>query len=192
MSVLYILIAKWYIIDMNEFIILAKNAIDEYVKNGSKYEINRDLPAELLTKKAGVFVSIHKKTRNNKDGELRGCIGTFEPTKDNIAQEIVDNAISAASRDFRFDPIKKNELENIDISIDVLSRPELVDNIQTLNPKKYGILIKSKDGARSGLLLPDLNGVDTIHDQIAIALNKAQISAHEPINIYKFTVTRYK
>lgn len=178
---------------MNNYTALAKKAISEYVKNGQTIGVPEDISAELTNKKAGVFVSIHKKVKKSeKEGELRGCIGTFTPTKDNIAQEIIDNAISACSRDYRFDPIGKDELENLEISVDVLSDPEQINDIQELNPKKYGVLIRSKSDSRNGLLLPDLEGVDTIHDQMAIVLNKAGIQAQEPIDIYRFTVTRYK
>lgn len=178
---------------MNDFVNLAKKAIEEYVKNRTSIEVSRDLPAKLLTDKAGVFVSIHEKSNtSDKEGNLRGCIGTFEPTKENIAQEIIDNAIAACSRDFRFEPIKVDELDDIDVSVDVLSKPELVEDISELDPKKYGILIKSKEDSRSGLLLPDIHGVDTIHDQIAITLNKAGIRPNEAVQIYKFSVTRYK
>lgn len=177
---------------MSKYVDLAKKAIKEYIENGNILKISRDLPAKLLTEKAGVFVSIYKKNNKREEGELRGCIGTFEPTKENIAEEIVDNAISACSSDFRFDPIKKNELDNLEISVDILSKPEIVEDIQSLNPKKYGVLVKSKSDSRSGLLLPDLPSVTTIHDQLSIALNKASISQNEPVDIYKFEVKRYK
>lgn len=178
---------------MNSYVNLAKKSIEEYVKNGKRLEILRDLPAKLLNNKAGTFVSIHKKPKKNqKEGELRGCIGTFLPTKDNIAQEIVDNAISACSRDFRFSPITKNELDDLEISVDVLSKPEKIEDIKKLNPKKYGVLIKSKNDSRSSLLLPDLEDVTTIHDQMAIVLGKASISPQEPIDIFRFTVIRHK
>lgn len=178
---------------MNQYTKLAYDAISEFILNNHKIALPQNLDSELINKRAGVFVSIHKKTPfAHDDGELRGCIGTFEPTKDNIAQEIIDNAISAATHDYRFSPIKKNELSELEISVDVLSNPVLVDDISILNPKKYGILIRSKEDARSGLLLPNLPGVNTIHDQIAITLNKAGISPQEKIDIYKFEVKRYK
>jgi len=178
---------------MNNFVRLAKNTIEEFVKSGKKISPPDDTSAELLNGKAGVFVSIHKKPqKGEKEGELRGCIGTFAPTKENIAAEIIDNAISAASRDYRFLPITKEELDDLDVSVDVLSAPEKINDISELDPKKYGILIRSKTDAKSGLLLPDLPGVSTIHDQIAITLNKAELGIKDPVDIYRFTVTRYK
>ena len=178
---------------MNDYVLLAKNAIEEFVKNGNKLAVSRDLPAEMLANRAGVFVSIHlKPKKNQKEGELRGCIGTFTASKENIASEIIDNAVSACSHDYRFTPINKDELNNLDISVDILSEMEVVNDITTLNPKIFGIFIRSKNDNRSGLLLPDIPGVTTIHDQIAIALNKAGIKANEPVDIYRFSVTRYK
>jgi len=178
---------------MNEYISIAKKSIGQFVNTGKIYKIPDNISNELVNNKAGVFVSIHRKPKKGKkEGELRGCIGTFEPTKKNIAQEIIDNAISACSRDYRFSPITKAEFDDLDISVDVLSGPELVEDISTLDPKVYGILLRSRDDSRSGLLLPDLEGVVTIHDQIAITLNKAGLSPKDPIDIYRFTVTRYK
>lgn len=185
---------------MNDYVKLAKQTIDEFVNSGKTIDIPKDINSELLNNKAGVFVSIHRrrKTQKNKPqtdaekNELRGCIGTFEPTKNNIAQEIISNAITAASHDYRFAPITKDELDSLIISVDVLSEPELIEDISKLDPKVYGILLRSRNDSRSGLLLPDLKGVDTIHDQIAITLNKAGLSPKDPIDIYRFTVTRYK
>lgn len=177
---------------IKNYIDLARLAIEEYVKNGKIIALPEDLPNDLFGKSAGVFISIHKKNPKKNGEALRGCIGTFLPTKNTIAQEIIDNAISACSRDYRFSPIKKEELDNLEISIDVLSEPEKVEDISTLDPKKYGILIKSQKDSRSGLLLPDLEGVNTIHDQIAITLNKAGLKLNDPINIFRFSVERFK
>jgi len=167
---------------------LAREAIKTYLETGKKIEVLENLPQEMLEEKAGVFVSLY----NKEDHSLRGCIGTFLPTKKNIAQEIISNAISAATRDPRFFPLNKEEIDNIKISVDVLSKPEIIKNVKELDPKKYGILIKTEDG-RSALLLPDLEGVDTVKKQISITCRKGGIDPSiEKIIIYKFTVERHK
>lgn len=177
---------------MNEYTNLAKKTIFEYVRTGKKIEVPKNISSKLLNNKAGIFVSIHKKVKGQEKEKLRGCIGTFLPTKKNIAEEIIDNAISACSYDYRFKPISKDELDNLDISVDVLSMPEKINNLNELNPKKFGILIKAKNDSRSGLLLPDLKGIETINSQINITLQKAAISSDEKYEIYKFLVKRYK
>lgn len=168
------------------YVDLAKNALQHYFKTQQELKAPANLPEDLLKKKAGVFVSLHKKDSN----ELRGCIGTFLPTKKNIAEEIINNAISAATDDPRFYPVQAKELNNLNISVDVLSALENVDNIQRLDPKKYGIFIKTGDG-RSALLLPDLDGVDTIEQQLQITRQKGGISSDDKITIFKFTVDRH-
>ncbi len=142
-----------------------------------------DLPEEMLTKRAGVFVSI------KKHGELRGCIGTFLPTRKNIAEEIQRNAISAGCEDPRFYPVTAEELPELEYSVDVLTEPRPVYSLDELDPKKYGILVQK--GFRSGLLLPDLEGVDTVEQQLNIALAKAGISPNEKYQIKKFEVVRH-
>jgi len=144
---------------------------------------NLSLSPELLNKKAGVFVSLHL------SGQLRGCIGTISPTTKNIAEEIKQNALSAAFEDPRFMPLTKNELKNLEISVDVLNPAELIDSKSELDPKKYGVIVEA--GNRRGLLLPDIEGVDTIDQQIEIACSKAGIDLSEKFKIYKFTVTRH-
>lgn len=187
---------------MNQYVKLAIDAINEYVLNKRILDVPEHLPQEMLDKRAGVFVSIHKitykkKTQNDTEGELRGCIGTIMPTKANIAQEIINNAIAACSQDYRFEPVKPEEIEDLEISVDVLSEPECIAisdmqlAISKLDVKKYGVIVKSDNG-RTGLLLPDLEGVDTLQQQIAIARQKAGISPDEPINIYRFEVIRYR
>jgi uncharacterized protein, PH0010 family len=137
-----------------------------------------------MKKRAGVFVSIHK------HGELRGCIGTFEPAKSNVAEEIIANAISSATRDPRFPPVDASELADLEYSVDILTEPEPIKDIEELDPKKYGIIVES--GFRRGLLLPDLEGVDTVEEQIAICRLKAGISYSEPVSLYRFQVRRFK
>ncbi len=162
---------------------LARKAIEEYVRHGRIIDPPENLSPE-MRKRAGVFVSIKKR------GNLRGCIGTFLPTKKNIAEEVIHNAIAAATQDPRFPPISEEELDELDISVDVLSEPEPVRSLEELDPKKYGVIVES--GWKRGLLLPDLEGVDTVEQQLAIAMAKAGISPDEPIRVYKFTVKRYK
>jgi len=137
-----------------------------------------------MKERAGVFVSIHK------HGELRGCVGTFESTEDNIAREIITNAISSATCDPRFSPVTVSEFKDLDYSVDILTKPELVEDETSFDPKKYGVIVES--GWRRGLLLPDLEGVDTVGEQIRICRLKADIMPSEVIKLYRFEVKRYK
>jgi AmmeMemoRadiSam system protein A len=134
--------------------------------------------------KAGVFVSLHK---NN---ELRGCIGTIEPDEANIAQEIIRNAVHSATRDPRFNPVTADELPQLEYSVDILTEPEPVSSEKDLDPKKYGAIVEA--GWRRGLLLPDLEGVDTVKRQLEICRMKAGIGPEEPVKLYRFEVKRYK
>jgi hypothetical protein len=161
---------------------LAKETVETYVKEG-KIIRPKELTPE-MKESAGVFVSIHKL------GGLRGCIGTFEPQQGNVAEETITNAISSATGDPRFPPIGPHELKDLDYSVDVLTRPVPVDDKDKLDPKKYGVIVEC--GWRRGLLLPDLEGVDTVDQQIEICRQKAGIAPHEPIKLYCFQVKRYK
>jgi AmmeMemoRadiSam system protein A len=136
-----------------------------------------------MRQRAGVFVSIKKR------GELRGCIGTFMPTRTNVAGEIVANAISSATQDPRFMPVEPSELDDLEYSVDILTEPEPVQSTDQLNPRKYGVIVEC--GYRRGLLLPDLAGVDKVEEQIEICRAKAGISAGEPIRLYRFRVERF-
>ena len=170
---------------MDSYTKLAKQALESYIKNGKTIKPPEDLPKEILLKKAGVFVSLKKK------GELRGCIGTFVPTQENLALEIIQNAISAATKDLRFHPVTKDELKDLSYSVDVLSKPKPVTDIKQLDPKKYGIIVANQFGYR-GLLLPDLDGVDKVETQLKIACDKAGINYQkEPLSIERFTVERH-
>ena len=162
---------------------LAKDAIKEYIKSRGIIKPPEDL-AEEMKGQAGVFVSLKKR------GQLRGCIGTFAPTAKNIAEEVIHNAVSAATRDPRFSPVSFSELEEIDCSVDVLTEPERIAGPEELDPKRYGIIVKS--GMKKGLLLPDIEGVDTVEEQIDIARSKAGIYADESVELYRFEVKRYK
>jgi AmmeMemoRadiSam system protein A len=161
---------------------LAKETVETYVREG-KLPKPKELAPE-MRERAGVFVSIHKR------GNLRGCIGTFEPVTENVAQEVIRNAISSAIDDPRFHPITPNELKDLDYSVDVLTSPEPVESVKQLDPKKYGVIVAS--GWQLGLLLPDLEGVDTVEQQIDICRQKAGISPYEPVQLYRFQVKRYK
>lgn len=176
---------------MNAYTNLARRTIEEYVKNHRIIKIPDNLPNNLLRKRAGVFISIHQKNAKPGEEDLRGCIGTVMPTKENIAQEIIDNAISASSRDYRFSAINKDELDKLDISVDILGSPESIDGVTSLNTEKYGVIVKSENG-RTGLLLPNLPGIDDPEYQIAIARQKAGILASENVYLYRFETTRYK
>ncbi len=170
---------------MSPYVKLAKNTVETYIKTNKILPLPKKLPQEMLKKKAGVFVSIHK-----KDGELRGCIGTFMPTKPNLALEIVTNAISSASQDPRFSIITKEELPLLTYSVDILSQPKKATKKQ-LNPKKHGLIVIAEDG-RKGLLLPDIEGVDTPEQQISICCQKAGINPKEKVSLETFTVKRHK
>jgi len=162
---------------------LAKETAETYVREGEKPPPPKDLTPEMKAE-AGVFVSIHKL------GALRGCIGTFEPQQENVAGEIMTNAVSSATRDPRFPPIVPEELNDLDYSVDVLTKPEPVEDESQLDPRKYGVIVEA--GWRRGLLLPDLEGVDTVEYQIDICRQKGGISPDEPVQLYRFEVKRYK
>jgi len=170
---------------MDSYVQLAKQSIESWVRNGEKITLPKDLPKETLEEEAGTFVSIHK------GDELRGCIGTFLPTQDSIAKEIVENAISACSHDPRFSPIRTEELANLEIKVDILSEPEPINSPGAIDPKVHGVIVKSKDG-RCGLLLPDLPGIESSLEQIAIAKEKAGISPKEKAYLFRFTVDRHE
>lgn len=166
------------------YVRLARRSLESYIKDRKQIDIPDGLPEEMTSGQAGAFVSIHE------HGELRGCIGTILPTTDCLAQEIIDNAISASTRDPRFDPVTPEELNWLEISVDVLSEPEDIDSPSELDVKKYGVIVTS--GTRRGLLLPDLDGVDTVEQQIRIAMRKAGIREGEKISLQRFTVTRHE
>ena len=165
------------------YVRLARETIENYIKQGKIITLPLDLPKEMINQKAGAFVSL------KKYGELRGCIGTFMPTQKNIAQEIIKNAVSAAVEDPRFSPVNVSELEDLSISVDVLSVPEEIKDISQLDPKKYGVIVSS--GYKKGLLLPDLEGVDTAEEQVDIAKRKAGIYPDEKVKLYRFEVKRF-
>ena len=168
----------------DDYVALAKHSIENYIKTGKIADLPLNLPAEMLERKAGVFVSL------KKHGNLRGCIGTIFPVTKNIAGEIVRNAVSAATKDPRFDPVKISELPELVYSVDVLSPPEPINSIDSLDPKRYGVIVTC--GHKRGLLLPNLDGINTPIQQIGIALDKAGINADESFGIERFEVVRHK
>ena len=167
---------------MHPIVKLAKNTVESYIK-----ERKVILPGELtdeMKQRAGVFVTIRK------HGEFRGCIGTIAPTKPTLAEEVIANAIGSATQDPRFPPVGQNELPELEYSVDVLTTPEPVINKENLDPKKYGLVVECCQ--RRGLLLPDIEGVDTVEQQISICRQKAGILPHETIKLFRFQVQRYK
>lgn len=163
---------------------LARKALEMYVTSGTVINVPDVLPPEMANRRAGVFVSI------KKNGRLRGCIGTIIATRENIASEIIHNAISAGTGDPRFDPVEEDELDSLEYSVDVLGDPEPIASAAELDVKRYGVIVRA--GRRSGLLLPDLEGVDTPAKQISIALQKAGIRPDEKYSMERFEVIRHK
>jgi AmmeMemoRadiSam system protein A len=162
---------------------LAKKTLESYVREKRTIKPPEELVPEMQGR-AGTFVSLH-----DSRGNLRGCIGTIEPQQPTVAQEVIQNAISAATRDPRFPPVQSEELGGLDIKVDVLTAPEPIDSLDQLDPKRYGVIVES--GWRRGLLLPDLEGVDTVEYQVDIAMRKAGIGPGEPMQMYRFEVKRY-
>lgn len=167
----------------DDYVRLARYSLETFVKTHKPAELPKNLPEELINRRAGAFVSLHK------DGNLRGCIGTIMATQNNLAEEILQNAISACSRDPRFNPVEVDELDDIEYSVDVLGEPERIFSVKDLDVKKYGVIVEN--GGRRGLLLPDLEGVDTVEEQIAIAKRKANIRADEKVTLWRFEVIRH-
>ncbi|MBQ6622767.1 MAG: AmmeMemoRadiSam system protein A, partial [Mogibacterium sp.] len=165
------------------YVRLARKTIEQYVRTGTTKSLPEDLPKEMLKTRAGVFVSIHK------HGALRGCIGTTGPTQSCVAEEIIQNAVSAATNDPRFEAIRPEELPWLEINVDVLGKPEAIESPDQLDPKRYGVIVTR--GMRRGLLLPDLEGVDTVEQQIGIAKQKAGIRPEEAVSLQRFEVIRH-
>ena len=169
--------------EQSEHVRLAIAAVEAHVREGRVIEVPSTTSEELLGTRAGAFVCI------KSGGQLRGCIGTIEPAQGSLAEEIVANAISAASKDPRFVPVDESGLNTLEYSVDVLTPPEAIDSVDELDPKVYGVIVES--GARRGLLLPDLEGVDTVEEQVDIARHKAFINPNDPIKLYRFRVIRH-
>lgn len=168
----------------DSYVTLARYTLENFVTTNEMPALPTNLPKEMLEDQAGVFVSL------KKHGELRGCIGTIAPTTDSIAEEIMQNALSAGLRDPRFYPVDEEELEELQYSVDVLMKPEPIKDASMLDVRKYGVIVKS--GRRSGLLLPNLEGIDTVEEQLEIVLQKAGISSAENFTMERFEVIRHK
>lgn len=169
---------------MDEYVKLAKYSVENYVKTRRMAKLYENIPDEMLSQQAGVFVSL------KKNGNLRGCIGTIGPTKDSIAEEILEIAVTAAVGDLRFEPVRESELGELVYSVDVLSPSEPVESKELLDQNIYGVIVTS--GSKRGLLLPNLEGVDSVDEQISIALRKAGIRPDEDYNLQRFKVVRHK
>ena len=168
----------------DDYVKLARMSLEYEIKTGEPLLVPDGLPSDMMNNAAGVFVSIHK------EGMLRGCIGTIVPTTDNIASEIIQNAVSAGICDNRFIPVSVDELKYLVYKVDVLSTPEKISSPDELDVKRYGVIVKS--GTKRGLLLPNLDGIDTVKRQIEIAKNKAGIARSEKVELERFEVIRHE
>ncbi|MEW6542959.1 MAG: AmmeMemoRadiSam system protein A [Nitrospirota bacterium] len=165
---------------------LAAEAIAAYLWRGQVIEpaaaLFSDLPDALMP--AGCFVCL------KRQGRLRGCIGTTEPLYETLAGEVIRNAIGAATRDPRFAPVERFELDELSITVDVLGPAEPVPDQTALDHRRYGIVLRS--GERRSVLLPDIEGIGSVAEQVAAARDKAGLAPHDPIELLRFEVTRYR
>lgn len=166
------------------YVRLARKTIEAYIRTGEKISVPAGLPEEMYDRRAGVFVSL------KEEGRLRGCIGTISPVRECVAEEIIENAVSAAVRDPRFHRVEPEELPLLVYSVDVLGETEEIESIAQLDVKRYGVVVSR--GHRRGLLLPNLEGVDTVEEQINIARRKAGIPDDDgPVRLERFEVVRH-
>jgi AmmeMemoRadiSam system protein A len=163
---------------------LARLAVETFVVSGEQLTATADV-AEILSPPGACFVSIKTRT-----GDLRGCIGTIEPTQQTLADEVITNAINAATRDPRFPPVSADELPNLVFSVDILEAPEPA-SVEDLDPAVYGVIVEDETGYARGLLLPDIKGVDTVARQVEIAASKAGIPPGTPLKLSRFRVERF-
>jgi MEMO1 family protein len=171
--------------DTHPLVRLAAEAVEAFVRNRQIIAppdnfLEHYPPA---ARRAGAFVCL------KAHGQLRGCIGTTEPTRETLAVEIIENAVAAATRDPRFDPVDAEELAELAITVDVLSEPEPVADDTQLDHRRYGVIARA--GARHGVLLPDIEHIDSVQEQITTARLKAGIGPNEPVQLFRFEVTRY-
>jgi AmmeMemoRadiSam system protein A len=164
---------------------LARLAIESFIRD-TRIVAPPVEPAGILALRAGVFVTL----RVRRD-ELRGCIGTVAPECDTVAAEIIQNAIRAALTDPRFPAVTREELTYLRYGVDVLSPPEPIDDPGLLDPARYGVIVESIDGARRGLLLPSIAGIEKTADQWRAVHLKAGIRLGDPVHIMRFTVIRF-
>ncbi|MGD2040083.1 MAG: AmmeMemoRadiSam system protein A [Anaerolineae bacterium] len=173
--------------DTHPLVQLARKAVEVYIREGRQIEPPPDLTPE-MQRQAGAFVTIHR------HDQLRGCIGTIFPTCPTLAEEVIRNAVSAATRDPRFTRVRRAELDDLDIKVDVLSEPEPIDDESELDPQRYGLIVQSiAEPQRRGLLLPNLENIDTVEKQVYWTRHhKAGITdPNEPVQMYRFEVKRY-
>lgn len=164
---------------------LARSAVETFIRSGNIVTAPESSGA-FLSSPAPCFVSL-----KTLDGELRGCIGTIEPARDTLGEEIVANAISAAMNDPRFDPVGTEELSNLRYSVDVLFPAEPAE-MKELDPSVFGVIVEDESGSRRGLLLPDIPGIDNAEQQVEIAARKAGIGRDERIRLWRFKVERFR
>ena len=166
---------------------LARETIERYIRDGIHIDPPQELTPE-MQRRAGAFVTVHR------HDQLRGCIGTIQPVCDNVAEEVIRNAVLAVTQDPRFPRVRRDELEDLDVKVDVLGEPEPVHSLDELDPRRYGLIVQSKDHPlKRGLLLPDLEGIDTVEQQVYwTRRHKAQITdPDEPVQMFRFEVVRY-
>jgi AmmeMemoRadiSam system protein A len=176
----------WYNMPMDAYTELALQSINGYLLTGTVLRVPAGTPAGMLQRKSGVFVTLHL----HHSHQLRGCIGTLEPTKRSIAEEIISNALSAAFNDPRFPPVNSSEVPGLDVHVDVLSAPQLVRRLEDLDPIRYGLIVTNHDGCR-GVLLPDI-GVTDVAEQVRICCEKGGIDQQrDQLTYQRFTVTRH-
>ena len=168
-------------IEQDAYVALAKKSLEHYVRYHSYLPLFH-VPDE-MKRPAAVFVSL------KREGRLRGCIGTIFPSKDTMGEEIIANAISAGTRDPRFPAVTKDELKDLEYSVDILGEPQDISSMDLLDVKRYGVIVG--DDHHRGLLLPDLEGVDTVEDQVQIALSKAGMDEDDPFYLQRFEVIRH-
>lgn len=188
---------------MDSCVYLAKEAVENYVNEGKMIEPPKEPSDDILQQRAGTFITIEK------EGKLRACIGTYLPTRPTIAEEIIRNAVVAAAEDYRFGPVKKEELPLLSYKVYILGEPEPVEEISSLDPNEFGVIVKTSpfifpnqeinvefDGetpSKTGLLLPGLDGINTVEEQFSLACQKGEIDPNkEKVFIYRFTVDNHQ
>lgn len=168
---------------VHPLVALARRAIENYVTSGRVIEPPSDLQLDDLPPQAAAFVTLH-----TSSGALRGCVGTIVPTAPSLAEQVIQEAVAAATTDPRFLPVQANEVPELEIHVDVLSTPEQITSVEDLDPSRYGVIVEADE--RRGLLLPDLEGVDEVDQQVSLTMQKAGILQDETVTLYRFTVTR--
>ena len=165
---------------------LAELAVTSYITKGATIVPPDWIPKKYINTNAGTFVTI------KENNELRGCIGTYAPTKENVAKEIITNAIDAATSDPRFKPIGIKDLGNLSYEVYILEKPEQIKSLSELNPQKLGVIVFSSQKNSSALLLPSLEGIDSVEQQLSCVTQKAGIDPRqEKLTIIKFKTEKF-